>query len=156
MPECEKSHRYYDILPLCITCHKKYELEASNLKNELSIKYNLNQHPTFSMNKELSCAKRASVALLKNKEKIPENRKNVLYSHIQIYLKITEIPTDIQLFEITKLNVYTKTRESNFGEEIVKKVDFQEFTEMWRKHFMDTMNPQFMPEYWSLNRPYLT
>jgi hypothetical protein len=32
------------------------------------------------------------------------------------------------------------------------KQDIQDFIVFWRKHFIDTMNPKFMIDFWDINR----
>ena len=30
--------------------------------------------------------------------------------------------------------------------------DLDDFASIWRKHFIETMDPKFMPEHWDINR----
>ena len=36
---------------------------------------------------------------------------------------------------------------------ILEKNMLYDFVKKWRKHFVDNMNPQFLPKYWSINSP---
>ena len=37
------------------------------------------------------------------------------------------------------------------GSMIVEKLGMDETKRVWRKHFMETMEPKFMPEYWAID-----
>lgn len=155
LPVEQKSNCYHDILLCCVDCHRKYELFADQLKKELAEKYNTKIIPNIIYDKELSKAVSASTALLKNKDKIPESRKNELFQTVKEYLKIENV-SEKQLLTLAKKrkDIHIKQNDQSFGEIIVKQVNFQEFTEMWRNHFISNMKPQFMPEHWDITKCY--
>ena len=41
---------------------------------------------------------------------------------------------------------------TDFSEVVVSKCeDLKEFIKMWREHFVQTMQPKYMPDYWNIN-----
>lgn len=89
------------------------------------------------------------VSQTKNAETTREEWRKI----VQEYLgkeKITQ--EDIQA--VSKQKAWTPLEgHDNYGKSVLDKIgDFQEFIESWRKHFLDIMNPQFLPEHWEINR----
>lgn len=139
-----KSHTSFDILLLCETCHGKYETEANKFQNELIKKYNAD---TIIYNKAYKTIVGVISSLLDNYDNIPEVRRDEMMKSIQKYFKDDTI-------KLENLKDYTKAVSS--PEEIEKAIQnvilqmggFFAFTVMWRRHFIETMNPKYLSEDW--------
>ena len=148
-PDVLKSHNHFDILPVCIEHHEEYEREAdlfnAKLAKEAGIVTKNNQKlPEVVKAEKLN----AIIMTLESKwDDIPPQRRDVLLREIGDHFGVVDID---------------KTSISSFRQEIAKETpsvspasvivshqkDLREFIVRWRKHFVDNMKPQFMPEGW--------
>ena len=70
-----------------------------------------------------------------------------------------KIRKELNIKRITNsiINEWTNKEIKNFcttsnGEMVVKKLEnIKEFIVDWRRHFVETMDPKFLPEKWSIN-----
>jgi hypothetical protein len=74
-------------------------------------------------------------------------------NYIQLYKLYTILKDHYnEEFEAFKVK---KSLEYDHGYQIVKQLDthekIEDFVRMWRKHFVETMNPPYMPEGWSID-----
>ena len=155
-PETIKSRQSHDVLPVCVSCHEKYEIEANKLKREIAIqhgfKVKLNQIEPHDL--ELRRAQAAANALMRYGDSIPAERQVFLHHRMAIYLGREATPADIE--ELSKLPrtirlFDNKTAARLVAEKLTTYEDYFEFVVMWRKHFVDTMNPKFLHEHWDVN-----
>jgi hypothetical protein len=160
MPECIKDHNYHDVLLMCIDCHERYEVEAAKLKQEIckEFGFDINDGGGQIYLPEVGNAVKAARALLHYGHEIPEPRKSILLNTVKEYLK------DLNVIEVTKEDLEEVAShfpwkrpeggQKNYGEYVVEKIgDIQVFTERWRRHFLEVMNPQYLPEYWDIHKP---
>lgn len=161
MPEHYKSANSHDIVPLCIEKHLEYEEKyATKLKNRIGDEYGVPLNGILSITDEKhSKAYRSANALKVGGDKIPEERKNFLLKEIQEYLSKENI-TDEDINDILKVKPGFYTKEKDHAETVIKTIlekegeeGLEEFIKMWRKDFIDNMNPSYMPKYWDINRP---
>jgi hypothetical protein len=165
LPECIKDHNYHDVLLMCIDCHEAYEVEAAKLKQEIckEFDFTINDGGGQIYMPEVGNAMKAARALLHYGDVIPEPRKSALLNTVKEYLqKQPEMvwwngnvtPSDIE--DVAKLFPWSRPEggRKNYGEYVVEKIgDIQEFTERWRRHFLDVMEPKFLPAYWDVEKP---
>jgi len=153
MPDVIKSKNSYDILPVCFECHQIYEISyAAELKKELAEKFNA-PVDGYSIYKDYKLKKAVENAktILKYGEKIPFHKKEILVDCIKSFLK-KEVVT---LNDLTNLcGKYTiKENFISHGELVMSQIkDIQNFVEMWREHFVNTMKPKFLPKKWHTKR----
>ncbi len=148
-PEHLKSHTSFDILPLCIEHHEEYESLATALNKRLQIQYNalpaINKLPP-----EVEAAKEIGgyiSALIKSGDKIPQDRRNQLLNKIRLYFKSEDIWFD-DLPDLL-VDVNYKVESSSPAKTIVGAVpDIFEFIVMWRKHFVQHMQPKYLSDKW--------
>lgn len=160
LPKIYSSRASHDVLPLCIPCHHKYEVEALKLKRDLIIQYGLEPVTSDSNLIVARRARTAANALVKHKKYIPEERCVELLKRIEIYLE--REPTDEDVQTLAEMSSYKFRKKAGLtidhmsqGDKIVELIeDYDAFVFLWRKHFLDTMNPQFMPTGWDLYRKY--
>jgi len=151
-PDIYKSRNSHDIVIICREHHRVYEnIHAISLKESLAEKYDAPIHKTQT-DSYISAVKAAGV-IAKHKEKIPVKRKEEL---IMIIFKGTleEKIGDKYIKKLSKVDLgeYMSSVKSHAQIVMEKIEDLQEFTEIWRQDFLDAMHPQFMPEYWKLDR----
>lgn len=139
-----KEHASHDILLLCTPCHDLYETHAWPLKQQLVDdlgvpKYN----PVVS-------AYKAATALYDHGVQMPTEKYNEMRRRIH---ECYGSSSDDQVIEIL-LRGRPDIR-FNMWLELVNRVDdIPRFIRMWRQHFVDTMNPQYMPDHWNVEGRY--
>jgi hypothetical protein len=147
-----KSRSSHDICPICREHHNQYEIEANELKQKIAEEYgyDLNRH---LVKNDFHQAIKLSKILLNDMSHIPEDRINQIRTEFTKYSGITLL-TDETILEFCKRNkdVKVRTHGDMVIEEVIKQDKLFEFTVMWRQHFLDIMNPQYMPQYWNINR----
>lgn len=152
-PDEIKKHSYHDILLLCCECHQGYEREADKVKLELAEQYD---YPVHGVGGELDPVAlkvvKTAIALYRHGHVIPEPRKSFLLAILQDYKEQEEI-NDKDIEELANLSVYNGETWVSHGDYVVSQIDDpQEFVEMWREHFIESMQPQYLPEHWDLQR----
>lgn len=166
-----KSHSYHDILPVCIECHENYESKANDLKQQIAEEYDFPVNAWMDKEgkkyfagtvdrkeKDFHYVLRIAVALEEHWEKIPEERRKKLIQIITNFYG--QEPTKEQISDLAKFRKDFKLRKPSdvidHGEYISTQMktveDIQRFAERWRQHFVDSMQPKFLPENWSLTK----
>jgi hypothetical protein len=154
-PDEVKSHSSHDVLLLCIGCHEKYEIEAQKLKTQLGEEYG---YPVtmsrFTHNTKLGRVMKHASAILLHKHEMPVERYELLLKTVQEYYGKTDISEE-EIREAAAINPIEETYGFIFhGDYVAAHIkDLPAFIIKWRKHFVDTMKPQFMPTGWEINRP---
>jgi hypothetical protein len=147
LPVQYKSRNHHDIVPLCVDCHEEYESYANELKKELAnnlgVKFN---------SEKLTQEEKHNKKILQAQITLEKVRKGVF----------TNIPQD-RILELEKIASEPITIEfvtnhkviwaDKIVEDVLSKNNLFEFYKMWRKHFVDIMNPQFLPNYWKIDSP---
>jgi len=147
---------YHDVLPICAKCHFLYEKNfASKLKKQISNQYGVPLDGiglnTYEYKNKHRIRNLANV-LISYYSKIPKKRIEEIKLEIASLLGSTIENIDLKL--LAKQKIKKPKLYQSHGKLVVEKIDnCQEFVEMWRKHFIENANPQFMPDMWSLNRP---
>lgn len=152
-PENVKNHSSYDIVPLCIPCHERYEEQAFKLKQKLADDYNCSlQGKGAKFDHDLLRVKKAATAIVRHSKVIPPERLAVLWGILREHYG-SEVNDD-QLMRADNLDPLLKDNDYKpYGQYVVESVpDLHQFVVMWRKHFIETMEPQFMPVHWDINR----
>jgi len=153
-PDKVKRHNSHDIVPMCVKCHDRYELFADQLKRELSKNYGIPlTGKGVVLDRRLYKVKRHASALQNYRDRIPQERLEVLYQTLRDFFK-KDVITEDDIDRASRITPVVKNNDySGFGECIVAKVySLEQFVVMWRKHFIATMKPKFMPQHWSVDR----
>ena len=149
-----KNHNHFDILPVCRTCHDVYEHRfADQLKASLSEKYSAPlDGVTHSVRIEESKAVKYAITLLKPRAvKIPEARRREMLDLIVAVIR--HEPSQQDLEELSQRLVNTTEIDDYHGQMVVSRLDdLFAFAMLWRQHFMDMMQPKFLPERWDIRR----
>ena len=160
-PSVMKDHQSHDVLLMCVRCHQKSNMYDAEMRKFLSEECNApigtETDVKLRENVELKRVRSAGRALQANrlKNSIPSSRleelKDILLDHYKVDLLTDEI--------------VDKAAEANFlienGEYVPhSRAVVQYFLERggllqlevrWRKHFLDTMKPEFLPPLWSVD-----
>ena len=91
------------------------------------------------------------MAIVKYGEKIPYDRKEKLLSFIKEYLGKDEVTQE----ELEHLAAHTVDNDcyTCFSKHVAQNVtNYSEFAREWREHFVETMQPKYMPKNWKTAR----
>ena len=153
-PEQHKSHSCHDIVLLCRDCHERYENYADQLKIKIVDQYGIIRHvPMQPIQLELIIVLKAVRALLRHRDCIPPARICELENQIKVYLKKDTLAEE-DLLNLNNQCVRHQHQDEDdaFGKRVVDNLtDIRSFVRMWRQHFVDTMNPLFLPDFWSID-----
>lgn len=156
-PASLKDHLSHDVLLLCVTCHRTSELHDLRLKREIAEEYSEPLGNSRSVeDPKLRKVRSAAKALMYGGESIPEQRRETLKTSVKEFLQAEEFTVE-KLRELSEIGT---TKENEFymgshGERVVAKLiengTLRDFVKMWREHFLDSMKPKFLPNYWSID-----
>lgn len=151
MPEEIKSHSHHDVLLLCRKHHDDYELISNNFKKQLFEKFSLNKLQEkdkikIKVVKQIQSIKKIeALVFYKNKEKAISIIKEKIAS--QLNMSADEIDIDSIYY-----NFNQAIKDRDFHKLLIEKTEnLHSFIKMWRMHFVETMNPQYLPKNWDIN-----
>lgn len=171
MPEYLKSRSSHDIVLMCVSCHQIASFHADTLRAQLAQECGIPRH--VSTPKEDADRKRArsyATALLSARaENIPRTRRIEMFRTLRVFQKARageaggegeEEMEDNILREIANLTCVDKTQneEEGGGGQLVSQGhlsqghlivaaqrDLHIFIRRWRRHFIESMQPQYLP-----------
>jgi hypothetical protein len=178
-PEKYKSKNHHDVVLINFEIHSEYEQKANEFKDEIAKIYNvktiteLNAEYTLKL-RELgkpnamimntihslfkTYGRLSREAILEKLQYIAENTGIPFetlkgYNYIQFY-KLYLLLRDDHINELYQFKIdYRKLYDH--GYHVAQKLDteekIEEFVKLWRNHFVDTMQPLFMPNGWSVD-----
>jgi len=159
-PQNFKDHMSHDVLLMCLQCHRYAQQNDELLRQELAEKYKAplgtKERMMFIDNPQLSHVRSSAKALLHSGSKIPDKRRKELESVILKYNKAESVDEEM-LKDIMQINVKVENKsfEGLHGERVVKSIieegSLVEFVRMWRKSFLESMQPRFLPPMWSVD-----
>lgn len=178
-PAKYKIKNHHDVVLINHDLHAKYEVEANKYKDILAQKYGIRSITeynklylrllkNFNRDKVLILGKISS--LFNGYGKISDNiikdnlkfvaKKTGLDYELLIncnYIQLMKLYQELNNEYIYEYNLF-KQRHAQFydhGWHLVQKLNtdkkIEEFVKLWRKHFIETMKPQYMPKGWSIN-----
>lgn len=157
-PETMKSHCAYDLMPLCVEHHSQYELLAMQLKKDLAEEYDAPLHDRDNVDSDKEHVWRMAGALIRYSDKIPDWRKEEISDVIRNFLgkegELTDEDLDLAS-RLTKRARKDDADRSPHGRKVVRQIlksGVDEFAIRWRRHFLDTMKPRFLPDHWDPER----
>ncbi len=138
MPEDCKKHNSYDVMPVCEKCHREYEKEVVVFKNILQ---ETHLDPDFSQEEYILNQALKSIRTLENYgHLIPDEKKDNLEKNILI----AEEKLDINRAEFETL-ILPSTAQM-----VLDIIGIQELVVLFRTHFLNVMEPKFMPEWFDI------
>lgn len=149
-PEEYKSRNCHDIVLITREMHYEYEKIANELKDLIAEELGI---PTLSEYSKRISRKTSYIGManaILNKDIPMENK-------IDLCIKFTNktgfVPTTENVKEYIKSAKNEYRMAEFYGKYVIEKLtDYQGFVERWRQHFIDTMNPKFMPKGWKVDR----
>ncbi|KAL8583989.1 hypothetical protein ACOMHN_048596 [Nucella lapillus] len=154
-----KEHTSHDVLLMCPQCHRvssDYDgLLRQQLANECQAPLNSGQNSSTFQDHFLQQVKSAGRALKLNRGKIPAPRVQELEKTVMDYFGVSELTPE--LIE-DSCNVDIRLERGgyvNHAHQVVKHMaehgGLIQFQARWRRHFVQTMKPQHLPAYWSVD-----
>jgi len=150
-PIDKKEHNHHDVLLMCVDCHEKYESKANILKTDISNRYGvpLNGIVMSDNDKEYIKIRKIISCLLGDVSKIPKERLDILKNELRSYFNWKNVTTK-RLIQESEVNI--KYHVKTHGELVVDKIsDIDDFIKMWRRHFIENNDCNFLPKGWCVN-----
>lgn len=154
-PNVMKDKTSHDVLLLCTHCHHVSNISDLQVRKMLEKKCNA---PIFQLPdneddmRRFRIIQKSARALIKNGNVIPEARKIELLNTIKEEYPEETIDEGF-LKQILNEREPESFIKSPHGQLVVNfyKGGIIELEKLFRQHFLDTMQPQFMPKFWSVN-----
>lgn len=159
-PNVMKDKTSHDVLLLCIHCHQRSNMYDHTLRQMLQDKFDapLNgEIPTKEVEaaKKLCKDQRMANALLFSKQQIPEKRREELKLQLEKSFPGQDITHEFLRNLLSLQKVKLGELVASHGETVVKRYRETEglvqLEKRWRQHFLDNMQPKYMPQLWSIN-----
>lgn len=141
----------YDVLLVCGDCHDRYEDAAHELKKLISKEYKIHPAGNTSLTKEEVNVIRAAAALYRHGDKIPNPKRAEFEDILKAYLKKDSYSKED--CHRTWKTLQKSVQVTPAGLLVAQKItSIDDFAIRWRRHFMKTMDPKFLPELWDPER----
>jgi hypothetical protein len=178
-PEEYKSKNHHDVVLMNFEIHSEYEQKANKFKDEIARIYNIKTIGEFNseytlklreLGKPNAIIMNTIHSLFKTYGRL--SREGIL-EKLQFIAENTGIPFEtinsysyIQIYKLylflkdDHINELYQFKEANrklydHGYHVTQKLDTEEkiedFVKLWRNHFIETMQPKFMPNGWSVD-----
>jgi exonuclease 3'-5' domain-containing protein 2 len=166
LPTQFKSHLPHDIVLLCLDCHVCADQAAVEQRDNV-------YEPTFRKdsttalavipNRHLRHVKSCAQALWKHRDRMPPQRvsayEDVIQQHVKKSGAIIAIPSEDLLRDLAE-NLETDRPNPGYvpiAELVVQSLhtdrDVSEFIRSWRRLFLETLQPRYLPVGWSVDSP---
>lgn len=143
-----------DILPMCRDCHDAYEEKSQERRAMIAEEMGISLVGISSA--QIGVVRRsigAAFALLKHRDKIPEVRREELMKVVRDFLDGKADITDDDLQRVADHKIKQQDDYINFSQYVAESVeDYSEFAKEWRTHFVETMQPKYLPANWDIGR----
>lgn len=158
-PAVMKDKTSHDVVLLCINCHRVSNICDVNVRQMLNQKcdapLDLKLSPEEAIvARQLASNQRYARALLTQK-KIPEKRREELKEVLKQSYPDREITEEFLENLLTMDVLKPDNTASSHGELVVKRyretVGLVKLETLWREHFLNIMQPKFMPLLWDVN-----
>lgn len=155
-PEAMKDRQRFDVLMVCHICHDEYEKIATPRHEEVAAEH----CPGFYEMREKLHTQASRVAklrgycnsLIHHGPKMPAHGRKALRGRIakQAGRKLTEK----EIERIAQWKPSFQKSNARIWAKVVESIDdLNAFAVGWRQHFVDTMDPKFLPDYWTPEYP---
>lgn len=178
-PEEYKSKNHHDVVLVTYKVHEQYERFANIEKNQIAVDYGVKTLNEYNLQyTKLLCGySQSKTKMLSRLHSIFRNYGNIPNDVISEILDSVaehsgfskEFLMNLNTIQLLKLYRYLRDKfdkefdyfkqstqkEYDHGYHVVKQLDTHEkirdFVIRWRKHFVDTMNPPYMPDGWRID-----
>ena len=144
---------FHDCLALCIKCHKRYERGArlgKDIAQDFGIPLGGVIDAPYSVI-DLQRNARLASALVKWGDKMPGPRKAKLTQRLRDFAGDDVDISGLALAQ--KEDFGYQTHGELVIEQVVRQDRADVFVQLWRRDFLDRMQPRFLPQYWEVQRP---
>lgn len=156
-PALLKHHQNHDVLLLCFPCHRQSNILDAQLRSQLGKEFQApvcNEAGTKDIiDNSRKMVRDAARAMLRHHSSLPVARALEYQCTLQQFFGC-EVPTEEQMEEAANMEVKVyRNNQQEHGQAVVeayKKVGLSKLEQRWRQHFLDTMNPRFLPDCWSV------
>ncbi|BFY97658.1 hypothetical protein BsWGS_00698 [Bradybaena similaris] len=157
-PRALKDKSSHDVLLLCTDCHKKSSDSDLNMRLQLAEECNApldsGLMSKMFIDPELQKVRSAGRALLAHKNSIPEDRAIELEKLLQNFYGVDSVTEEL-IKQAAETNAKKMTENyiphaQKVVEHMANNSGLLTFQRRWRQHFLDTMNPQYLPAFWSV------
>ena len=130
-PATYKNHKAFDVVYLCLDCHKEYENFSNELRKQIHKRYNVEDKLV------------GLVKSFKNQEK-PDIKEKILEKIKKID---SSLNTEEKVLNFEKQSFCVII--SSCEEQTVSKLEsIEEFIVLWRSHFLDYAKPKYIGDTW--------
>ncbi|XP_075047867.1 exonuclease 3'-5' domain-containing protein 2 [Mixophyes fleayi] len=155
-----KDHNSHDVLLLCTSCHAVTNYYDSNLKQKLAVEFSAPigcEEGVRMLEDPIRRQVRSAGRALLSATKLPESRREELLSEVRAFFS-SENVTEETLNEAA--NLETRICNETYIPHGLKVVQcfakdglktLMELEKRWRQHFLDNMQPKFLPQQWSVD-----
>ncbi|RUS74534.1 hypothetical protein EGW08_017706 [Elysia chlorotica] len=159
LPFALKDHSSHDVLLLCTPCHRRSCDFDAQLRLQLAQECNapVESGPAAKvvLDHDLQKIRSAGRALKLNKHLIPENRVSELEKTLCAYFDV-DVLTDDLIEQAAEIDArHTSSDYVPHAKRVVRHMvsngGLLAFQARWRQHFVDTMAPQHLPAFWSVD-----
>lgn len=153
-PDHLKSHSSHDVVLLCIECHSDYENHSQDYRKEMAKELGISPvEATQLLDRDLNKIKKYARAILKKGGVMPQDRADDMMIEIMEYLGNDDVSNE-HLKELSEMTAVTMDPEHvPFSKRAVEILGVEEITMRWRRHFLETADPDYLPDNWDPERP---
>ncbi|XP_005089945.1 exonuclease 3'-5' domain-containing protein 2 [Aplysia californica] len=158
-PNALKDHSSHDVLLLCTPCHRRScDFDSAlrlQLAQECQAPVEAGATAKTVLDHDLQKIRSAGRALMLNKSSIPEARVTELEKVLKDFYGVESVPEELikQASDIDARQI--AEGYIPHGKLVVRHMarngGLLAFQARWRQHFIDMMNPQYLPAFWSVD-----
>lgn len=137
-----KESNHHDILVVCLKCHAAYETEANRFKEQLAKNYNI------SIVSKVPKEKLYNDKIISNRILLDKINNGLI---LNVPLSRIEVIKSIAAKDLIQFTINEEPHWANILlDRFTESNSLFDFIKLWRKHFLDTSNPKFLPKHWSI------
>lgn len=145
-----KSKNSHDVLLVDAEKHFQYEQEANKLKDQIARDLGLPTLQEYSHHIKRKAAYSGMARAILNPD-LPFETKIEICIKFQQKTQLIPNTTNLKRYLRAVKNEYEMA--NLYGQIVVDKIpNLQKFSEMWRQHFVDTMQPKYLPLGWRVDK----
>ncbi|KAK8394426.1 hypothetical protein O3P69_006544 [Scylla paramamosain] len=157
-PTILKDHQSHDVVLLCVQCHRVSSAHDATLREvlagECSAPIGGAGNRRVTMDTQRRNVKNAAGALLRSRSTIPQPRITELENVVKNFFNVDSLNHEL-LQEAADIDARDWNEDFQaHGEQVCEKYRRKGLVQLqhrWRRHFLDTMQPKHLPQYWSVS-----
>ncbi len=164
---CSRYRRdIHDVLCVCGICHVQYEKHSKKLRQTIAEEFGIPlsgmgfvdvNSVEFISQKKKQKLNNLARALINHADVIPASRQQTIKEKISSIIGHQPSESEIQILGKIKLKLDNRGNDyKSHGKLVVLKLTstntIERFIQRWRRHFINSMNPQFLPKHWKIKK----